>query len=145
MFTLEIIGYLYLGGMGGAALALVCGFDLLSQKRMVQGEPTSDSWEQAFSPRFYASAFLTTGVILVAGTFLLILDLGQPQRFLYVLIHPTFSVLTFGSYALLLSLLATIFLTLIALFGLYSVPLKVVQAVEWVGVLSGARRDKSSA
>lgn len=137
MFTLEIIGYLYLGGMGGAALALTCGLDLLSQKRANCNNLAMDRWERLLDSRFYAYALLAVCVVLGFGVLLLIADLGQPQRFLYVLTHPTFSVLTFGSYALFLSIIVAVALMSVALFGLYQVSSRVVTLIEWVGVLGG--------
>lgn len=137
MFTLEIICYLYLGGMGGAALALVCGLDIWSSMSIAYATKASNHWEHAFNPRFYACTLLVTAVILGIGVLLLVLDLGQPQRFLYVLTHPTLSILSFGSYALLLSLLTTAFLLLVALFGLYSIPTGLITIVEWIGMISG--------
>lgn len=137
MFTLEIICYLYLGGMGGAALALICSFDIWSSKSIACATKTKNSWEHALNPRFYACALLVTTVILGIGVLLLVLDLGQPQRFMYVLIHPTLSILSFGSYMLLLSLLATVFLLFVALFGLYAIPQRLITIVEWIGAISG--------
>lgn len=136
MFDSSIVWYLFLGGTGAGALAVLAGADLLF---WLHGEkPTRRlAWTSSLNRNFLARGLAVATLLLALGALCLLTDLGHPERFFYVLVHPTASVLTFGSYVLAGTLLCAVFLCSIALFNLTRVPALAIRIVEALAVVLG--------
>ena len=124
MFGSLIVAYLFLGGAGGgmvallSACALVRGFDRGGTVRTpIAGRhprrdgprrrgagrlasPALPSPAPCPPPSLFARGYAVASAALALGVLCLLGDLGRPERFLYVLLHPPASVLTFGSVVL---------------------------------------------
>lgn len=137
MFSDSIIWYLFLGGGGAGAVTVLALCDLLFGRWSKRPERERLAWTQELSAPFFARGYLAATGALVLGTLCLLLDLAHPERFLYVLAYPTFSVLTFGSYVLSATVACTVALAAIALFGSPRTPLALVKALEAVAVACG--------
>ena len=129
MFDDPIVWYLFLGGAGAGLASLLAALDL------AQGRPhgrarMDGAWAACLTRRFFTRGFLLALAALGLGAACLLVDLGRPERFYYVLLHPTASLLTFGSYVLTGCALCTCALAAVALFGLARVPAKAVRTVE---------------
>lgn len=136
MFDSSIVWYLFLGGTGAGALAVLAGADLLF---WLHGEkPTRRlAWTSSLNRNFLARGLAVATLLLALGALCLLTDLGHPERFFYVLVHPTASVLTFGSYVLAGTLLCAVFLCSIALFNLTRVSALAIRIVEALAVVLG--------
>lgn len=91
MFDLLVIGYLFLGGAGGGALAVLSvleGARLLVPRRL--GLPDE----------FFARAWPVCLVVLATGIVCIAADLGRPDRLLALVVSPQVTPLTVGAYAL---------------------------------------------
>ena len=126
----DLLGARFVGraSRGGAALA---GRPPLSRGRHPQIAPAARPAGGASSPNgrrrtavsvaspfpcmLFSRGLLVATLALLMGLGCLMADLGRPERFFYVLVHPTLSVLTFGSYVLVATLLATLALCAISL------------------------------
>lgn len=136
MFGEAIVWYLFLGGGGGGMAALLSALDLLYWRRRAKGDARL-AWTSELDAGFFARGFCTATVALAMGVLCLLVDTGRPDRFYYVLIHPTTSVLTFGSFSLSLVALSTAALAAISLFRLARVPAALVSALEACAIVSG--------
>lgn len=104
MFGELIIGYLFLGGAGSAALAMLGGRECLCALR--EGVLSIDCREELRAygrmPKFGgdARAWMLCLVFLGLGAAFLLADLGRPDRILQVVFTPRFSAIAVGTYAL---------------------------------------------
>ena len=137
MFGDSIIWYLFLGGGGAGAAAVLAACDLLLARRSRLGRNSRLAWTDELSRPFFARGCLAATVALVLGALCLLFELGRPERFLYVLALPTASVLTFGSYVLAATIVCTAALGGIALFGSFRAPVVLVRALEWAALALG--------
>lgn len=137
MFSDSIIWYLFLGGGGAGAVTLLALCDLLFGRWSKRPERERLAWTRELSTSFFARGYVLAGGALVLGTLCLLLDLAHPERFLYVLVYPTASVLTFGSYALSATVACTVALGAVALFGSARTPLPLIKALETIAVACG--------
>ena len=135
MFDNLVVCYLYLGGAGGAVVALLALADVLFRRAARTGGGLV--WTAELTPRLFARGFLVASVSLALGALCLVADLGRPERFFYVFAFPTASVLTFGALALGLALASSAYLAAVALFKLDRAPLWSVRLAEWVGLAAG--------
>lgn len=95
MFDLLVIGYLFLGGAGGGALAVLSvleGVRLLVPRRL--GLPDE----------FFARAWPVCLVVLATGIVCIAADLGRPDRLFELVFSPQATPLTVGAYALAVGL-----------------------------------------
>lgn len=137
MFSDSIIWYLFLGGGGAGAVTVLALCDLLFGRWSKRPGRERLAWTQELSTPFFVRGYLFAGGALVLGTLCLLLDLAHPERFLYVLLYPTASVLTFGSYVLSATVACTVALGAIALFGSARTPLALIKALEVAAVACG--------
>lgn len=112
MFGQAIIWYLFLGGLGSGMMAVLCLCDLLgahvrpAASARVSAGAASATCPALFPRALFSRGLLAATIVLLAGLSCLMADLGRPERFFYVIVHPTPSVLTFGSYVLGTTLLS---------------------------------------
>lgn len=137
MFSDSIIWYLFLGGGGAGAVTVLALCDLLFGRWSKRPGRERLAWTQELSTPFFVRGYLFAGGALMLGTLCLLLDLAHPERFLYVLLYPTASVLTFGSYVLSATVACTVALGAIALFGSARTPLALIKALEVAAVACG--------
>lgn len=104
MFGELIVGYLFLGGAGSAALAMLGGRECV---RALRSENSfAHRCEEMFARRRTLEAendvhaWLLCLLFLGVGAVFLITDLGRPDRILQVIYTPQLSVVTVGTFAL---------------------------------------------
>lgn len=144
MFGQAIIWYLFLGGLGAGMTVVLCACDLLGA-RSIGRPPLARGRRGAAVPAaspflraLFSRGLLVATLALLMGLGCLMADLGRPDRFFYVIVHPTLSVLTFGSYVLAVTLLVTAALCAIG----FARPrgsrmLALVRVLEVVGLVGG--------
>ncbi|WP_302392379.1 NrfD/PsrC family molybdoenzyme membrane anchor subunit [Eggerthella sinensis] len=137
MFSDSITWYLFLGGGGAGAVTVLALCDLLFGRWSKRPEHLRPRWTGQLSSGFFMRGYLLAGGALVLGALCLLLDLAHPERFLYVLLYPTFSVLTFGSYVLSATVVCAVALGGIALFGTARTPVVLVRALEACAAVFG--------
>lgn len=137
MFGDSIIWYLFLGGGGAGATAVLAACDLLFAHRSRLGRSDRLAWTDELSRPLFARGYLAATVALVLGALCLLFELGRPERFLYVLALPTASVLTFGSYVLAATIVCAAALGGVALFGSARTPVVLVRTLEWAALALG--------
>lgn len=137
MFSDSIIWYLFLGGGGAGAVCVLALCDLLFARWSKNPARTRLAWTGELSSRFFVRGYLLATGMLVLGALCLLLDLAHPERFLYVIVYPTASVLTFGSYVLSATIVCAGALCAVALFGTSRTPLPFVRALEIAAVVFG--------
>lgn len=95
---------------------------------------------RAFSlpTEFFSRAWLVCLVVLSLGVLCLMADLGRIDRLDGLLVHPEFSAITVGAYALSLALMCAGAFTIISLFDGVLPGERVVYALAAIGVASGA-------
>lgn len=137
VFDSSIVWYLFLGGTGAGMLAVLAGADILF---WLAGRPSGRdrlAWTSCLARPLFARGLPIASLLLIVGAFSLLIDLGHPERFFYVILHPTVSVLTFGSYALAATVLCAVFLSSIALFNLTRIAPTIIRIVEVIAVALG--------
>ncbi len=130
MFGPLVVAYLFLGGACAGMAALLAGCDLLFGLRRRGRGARGLAWTADLSPALFARGYPTAAAGLALGLLCLLGDLGRPERFLYVLLHPTASVLTFGSAVLGGTLACTTALAAVCLARPPRVPPALVRALE---------------
>lgn len=95
MFGMLIVCYLFLGG---------CGAGLLFVSSIASVAFYANGRRTAFSTLVFAIAknrcMLMGLALLVISALCLVGDLGRPERIIYLVLQPRWSVITFGAYAL---------------------------------------------
>lgn len=137
MFGDLVAWYLFLGGAGAGLAVVLATLDLLPWLRTRLTNRPAPAWTSGLTRRFFARGYGVALVVLALGVACLLADLGQPERFYYVLVHPTASLLTFGSYVLAATMACTAALGGVALFNLERVPGALVRAVETIAIVLG--------
>ena len=89
------------------------------------------------SSALFARGYAVASAVLALGLLCLLGDLGRPERFMYVLLHPTASVLTFGSVVLGGTLACSAALAVVHLVRGGRAPLVLVRALEVAAALCG--------
>lgn len=94
---------------------------------------------RAFSlpSEFFSRAWPVCSVALALGILCLMADLGRFDRLVGFFIHPRFSAMTVGAYALGLALSCSVFFTIASLFDLARFGGRLVYSLSVVGVVSG--------
>ena len=137
MFGDLIAWYLFLGGAGAGLAVVLAALDLLPWLRTRFSNRPTPAWANGLSRRFFARGYGVALALLALGAACLLADLGQPERFYFVLVHPTASLLTFGSYVLAATMACAAALGGVALFNLERVPDGLVRAVEAAAIVLG--------
>ncbi len=161
MFGSLIIAYLFLGGAGGGMVALLSAYALArglglggaartsgagrrprrdGPRRRGAGRlasPALPSPAPCPPPSLFARGYAVASAALALGVLCLLGDLGRPERFLYVLLHPTASVLTFGSVVLGCTLACSVALAAVHLVRGGRVPRALARTLEAASALCG--------
>lgn len=137
MFGDLVVWYLFLGGAGAGMVTVLALADLLFWMHSRHPGRRGLVWAAALTKRFFAQGYSVATIALLVGAACLLLDVQRPDRFYYVLIHPTFSVLTLGSYALTGSILCAGALCAIALFDSPRIPPRAIRALEVCAAIFG--------
>lgn len=107
MFNALTICYLFLGGTGAGALAVLC---MLECARVMR-------WRALAMPEeFFARAWPVCTVTLAVGVLCLFVDLGRPDRLVHLLTSPEPSAMAVGSFALAAALVLAATFSAFALF-----------------------------
>lgn len=97
-----VILYLFLGGCGAGVLFVAAVWSLLFHRTITRTFEQSRAFG-ALTGRLYAVGF----ALLALSALCLLFDLGSPHRFFLLLLRPTPSLLSLGSFVLLATLLAS--------------------------------------
>ena len=117
------------GGGRGTRLAALCGSSRTGR--------TPGSRDAALPRTLFARGYAVAAVGLLVGVLCLLVDLGRPERFYYVFLRPTASILTFGSFVLGATLVCTAALGVIALANLSRTPRVLVRTLEVLAAVCG--------
>ncbi|MFR5616937.1 MAG: NrfD/PsrC family molybdoenzyme membrane anchor subunit [Eggerthella lenta] len=129
MFNVLTTSYLFLGGTGAGALAVLC---VLECARVLR-------WRALAMPEeFFARAWPMCTVTLATGMLCLLVDLGRPDRLLGLFASPAPSVMAAGSFALVAALACAAAFSLGALLDTVRLPRAAVLALAAAGALSAA-------
>ncbi len=112
MFGMLIVCYLFLGGCG-AGLLFVSSVTSLAFYGSGRRTAYSTLVFSSVKDRCVAMGFL----LLLVASLCLVGDLGRPERIIYLVIRPRWSVITFGAYALAALIMACGVQTLVSIFG----------------------------
>lgn len=107
MFDSLVIGYLFLGGAGGGALAVLGAFEGARTLGLRCPELPDELFARAWP---VCAAALATGIVCIAA------DLGRPDRLLALVASPRPTPLTVGAYALVAGLACAAAFSALALF-----------------------------
>lgn len=125
MFNALTIGYLFLGGTGAGALAVLC---VLECARVLR-------WRALAMPEeFFARGWPVCTVTLATGILCLLADLGRPDRLLHLLTSPEPSAMAVGSFALAAALVLAAVFSAFALFDTVRLPRVAVVCLAAAGV-----------
>lgn len=138
MFSVLAVGYLFLGGAGAGVIATASILDLTWVKAPF-GSASRVSIDEA-SPleRAVAAGFLVGFAMLALGVLCLLLDLGRVDRVGELLVRPSLSFLTVGTYALAALAGCAALLSAVRYAYLPWVPRRAVRAVEAIAAIAGA-------
>lgn len=129
MFNALTICYLFLGGTGAGALAVLCVLECARALR----------WRALAMPEeFFARAWPVCTVTLAVGILCLLADLGRPDRLLYLLTSPEPSAMAVGSFALAAALALSAAFSAFALFDGVRLPRAAVAALAAAGIAAAA-------
>jgi formate-dependent nitrite reductase membrane component NrfD len=127
MFSENIIWYLFFAGVGSGASCVAFLLDSLARRIRPRLFALS---RPIIAPSHFA------GLALVAlGTVFLVFDLGRIDRLLSLIITPSLSPLTFGSWALLLYVLTTAAQLIVRLRYAESCPRAIIIILRWLSAL----------
>jgi formate-dependent nitrite reductase membrane component NrfD len=112
-----VILYLFLGGAAAGTLFVMSVWSLTFHYTDEKYEKHHYRLQRAFKS-LMSRSYVTGLILLVFSVLCLIWDLGTPERMLSLFLKPHATVITFGSYALLLELLLGLLLTAANLFDL---------------------------
>lgn len=125
MFNALTIGYLFLGGTGAGALAVLCVLECARTLR----------WRALAMPEeFFARGWPVCTVTLATGILCLLADLGRPDRLLHLLTSPEPSAMAVGSFALAAALALAAAFSAFALFDTVRLPRVAVVCLAAAGV-----------
>ena len=129
VFNVLTTSYLFLGGTGAGALAVLC---VLECARVLR-------WRALAMPEeFFARAWPMCTVTLATGMLCLLVDLGRPDRLLGLFASPAPSAMAAGSFALVAALACAAAFSLGALLDTVRLPRAAVLALAAAGALSAA-------
>ncbi|MEG1517353.1 MAG: NrfD/PsrC family molybdoenzyme membrane anchor subunit [Raoultibacter sp.] len=137
MFDNLIIGYLFLGGAGAGMILILSLLDFVANFSWKCPSQRRNAWKSELYRAFFARGYVFAVLLISFGALCLLIDTGHPERFFYVLLYPTMSVLTFGSYVLVGALVCAAVLGAISWLNLVWVPRRVIKVVEIASVVFG--------
>lgn len=107
MFNNLIVAYLFLGGMGAGACAVlsVLSIVLLRSKSRTFGTRALASIP---CRRLFGFGFLLAAAVCAVGAFCLLADMRRPDEVLVLLVSPTFTVVSVGAYVLAATILCAV-------------------------------------
>lgn len=111
-----IVAYLFLGGAGAGAFAVLSCIDFLRLKSSASA-PCVDAegrYLRLLTKRGYAASF----TVLMLGAICLLADLGRPEVAHLLFTRPTLSFISLGTYSLAALLICALFLALMTNFSL---------------------------
>jgi formate-dependent nitrite reductase membrane component NrfD len=117
LFGTLVILYLFLGGAAAGTLFVMSVWSIAFHRADARHEKHHYRLQRAFKS-LMSRSYVTGLILLVFSILCLIGDLGSPERALSLFLKPHATVITFGSYALLLELLLGILLAAANLFDL---------------------------
>lgn len=107
MFSLLVIFYLFLGGCGGGLIFVSALGSFLFHRDADRTTEATRAFANVKKHCFFVALLI---LLLAAGS--LVADLGRPERMFMLFTRPTSSILTFGSFVLLASILLAGFLVI---------------------------------
>lgn len=107
MFNMLTTCYLFLGGTGAGALAVLC---VLECARALRGRALE------LPEEFFARCWPVCVVALAVGILCLLADLGRPDRLLLLVTSPAPSAIAIGAFALVVALGCAVAFAVLALF-----------------------------
>lgn len=123
------ICYLFLGGTGAGALAVLCVLECARTLR----------WRALAMPEeFFARGWPVCTVALATGILCLLVDLGRPDRLLLLLISPEPSAIAVGSFALVAALACAAAFSAFALFDTVQLSRVATVCLAAVGIVAAA-------
>lgn len=145
MFSDLVIGYLFCGGAGAGACALLAVMGLLVPRRRVSAECVSATGRRAVAAflapdayrRFVAPVFGIAALLLATGILCLVADLGIAGRAQLLFAYPTPTFLTVGAFALVVLLVVAVLLAVA--WGMPSARMRqwAVVALHWAALALG--------
>ena len=130
MFSVLAVGYLFLGGAGAGAIAVASILDLVWVKAPFGHTSRIGIGEATPLERTVAVGMLAGFAALALGMLFLLFDLGRIDRVASLLLRPSLSFLTVGTYALAGLAACAALLVAVRFAYLPSVPRGAVRAVE---------------
>lgn len=130
MFSVLAVGYLFLGGAGAGAIAVASILDLVWVKAPFGHTSRIGIGEATPLERTVAVGMLAGFAALALGMLFLLFDLGRIDRVASLLLRPSLSFLTVGTYALAGLAVCAALLVAVRFAYLPSVPRGAVRAVE---------------
>lgn len=127
VFTTLTICYLFLGGTGAGALAVLSALECARALR----------WRALAMPEeFFARAWPVCTVALAVGMLCLLADVGRPDRVLHLLTSPVPSAMAAGSYALVAALVCAAAFSVCALLDTVRLPRPALVCLAAAGAVS---------
>lgn len=137
MFSVLAVGYLFLGGAGAGAIAVASVLDLAWVKAPFGAASRISIGEATPLERVAAFGMLAGFAALALGVLCLLLDLGRVDRVVALLLRPSPTFLTVGTYALAALAACAAFLAAVRFAYLPDVPRGAVRAVEAIAAVVG--------
>lgn len=135
MFSVLAVGYLFLGGAGAGAIAVASILDLAWVKAPFGAASRISIGEATPLERVAAFGLLAGFAALALGVLCLLFDLGRIDRVVALLLRPSPTFLTVGTYALAALAACAAFLAAVRFAYLPGVPRGAVRAVEAVAAV----------
>jgi formate-dependent nitrite reductase membrane component NrfD len=132
------IAYLFFGGAGAGALAVLIICDFLSPQASRIFLERKDKFyapQPSYYP-FFRMGFQTAGAALVLAVLCLLFDLGRPDIVLLLFTNPTLSYIGIGAWVLALTVFCAIVLAVIWSVCPRGVLRVFVRVVEWAGLIA---------
>lgn len=146
MFSALTTCYLFLGGTGAGGLTILSALELANLHRhndhRFVPEPHNQSQNRLHRTFALPDVFFSYGwplcfVTLSLGMLCLAVDIGRPDRIINLFLHPALTVLTVGSYALVVSLVCSAIFSLFSLLETPTVSKSALYVLIALSLLSG--------
>lgn len=109
-----------MGGGGAGSAVILSAMSLLLKGR---SSNKASLMARELPPRFFSVGYCLSFIILIISIFCLLIELTRPDRFYYVILYPSFSILSVGSFVLAATSLFSGVLGLTLLFKTKGIPL----------------------
>jgi formate-dependent nitrite reductase membrane component NrfD len=141
-----VVTYLFLGSTGAGVLLILIALDFATSKAsqpsvasVIETANTRKSYlPQKLYGSFFAPGFQLASLVLVLGAVCLTSDLGHPDRMLNLFLHPTLSYVSFGTYALSISIVCALAMAAIWTLPILRLPTLAVRGIECLGILAAS-------